>query len=297
MKLFTHLPIVGTTLCLLIALPTQADENLFGYVKGAETLPEGSWEGYQIITERANKGVGRYRAFDSVTELEYGVSNKFTVSGAVKAMSLDTQGIIIDGYLPEDRNLGLTFAGLEASMKYNFLSPALDDFGLSGYWALDYAVVDPHSGQDKDTLSIESMLIAQKYFLEGEVVWAANLGMEATSAKRKAIDDLPEDFEWPTEPEMEIEFQVGTALTYRIAPSWFIGAEVMYETEYETEVGQERWSVFAGPSVHFAANKWWATLTWFEQLDGGGELIQDNDKLHLIEKTKREARLKLGYNF
>jgi hypothetical protein len=292
-----------------VAMPVLADENLFGYVKGSETLPEGAWEGYQTFTQRkdkgtqrgnpdrANAGSGKYEALDSTTEIEYGVTNKFTVSGGIKAMSIDVEGYQIDGYLPGDRKFDFKFSGFEASMKYNFLSPALDDFGLSGYWSLDYLTVDPHSGRDKKTVSIESMLLAQKYFLEGQLIWVGNLGMEGTYAKRDEIDDLPEDFEWPTDPEMEIEFKIGTGLSYRFAPGWFAGAETMYETEFETEVGQERWSVFAGPNMHYASEKWWATLTWFKQIDGGGELIDEGDELHLIEKTKHEVRLKLGYNF
>lgn len=292
-----------------ISMSVSADENLFGYVKGAETLPEGVWEGYQTFTqrkdkgtqrgnsERQNAGAGKYEALDSTTEIEYGVTNKFTVSGGIKAMALDTSGYEINGYMPGDRDFDLKFSGLEAAMKYNFLSPAMDDFGLSGYWSMDYLTVDPHSGQDKKTVSLESMLLAQKYLLEGQLVWVGNLAMEATYAKRDEIDDLPEDFEWPTDPEMEVEFKVGTGLSYRFAPGWFAGAEALYETEYETEVGQERWTVFAGPTMHFAANKWWGTLTWFKQLDGGGERIDENDNLHLIEKTKHEVRLKLGYNF
>lgn len=282
---------------LTLALNTQADENLLGYVKGAETLPEGTWEGYQIFTRRDDKGVGKYTAIDSVTELEYGVSHKFTVSGGIKAMTLDTSGILIDGYLPEEQDTSWEFTGFELAMKYNFLSPALDDFGLSGYWELDYGTVDPHSAQDKKTISIESMLIAQKYFLEGQLIWAGNLGMEATYAKREEIDNLPAGFEWPTDPEMEIEFQLGTGLSYRFLPKWFVGLEAMYETEFETEVGQERWSVFLGPSLHYGGAKWWATLTYFEQLEGGGELVNESDDQHLIEKTKTEIRLKLGYNF
>jgi hypothetical protein len=33
----------------------QADENLFGYARGAETLPEGSWEVYGVLTNRTDK--------------------------------------------------------------------------------------------------------------------------------------------------------------------------------------------------------------------------------------------------
>lgn len=283
---------------MLAIAPTLADENLFGYVKGAETLPEHTYEAYGIVTNRTDKSVGNYDAWDTQLELEYGVTNRFTVSGALLGRSVDVNGLIVDGYLPKDEDTGLQFSGVEVSGKYNFLSPALDDFGLSGYWELDYNTIDAHSGQDKDTLSFSSLLIGQKYFLEGQLIWAGNLGLEATHAKRGEIDDLPEDFEWSTDSEVELELGVGTGLSYRFAPNWFVGAEVLYETEYETEVGQERYSIFAGPTLHFGGPTWWATFTWLPQLTGGGEKFdgQDTD-LHLIEKTEQEMRLKVGYNF
>jgi len=285
---------------LLVCAPAaHADENLLGYVKGAETLPQGAKELYQWATLRSDKSVGSYDAVDYKTEFEYGVSDRFSASVAVKLMQLDTSGIRIDAYMPEDKKFGPRFSGLELGGKYNFLQPAIAPVGLSAYWSFDWSRLDPHSGQDKDTYSFESQLIAQKYFLEGQLIWAGNLNIEATYASRKPIDDLPEDFEWPTDPEMEIELGVGTGLSYRFIENWYIGAETLYEEEFETEVGQERWSVFAGPSLHYGGAKWWATLTWFHQLEGGGEAFPDqpSDDLHLIEKTKDEYRLKFGYNF
>lgn len=108
---------------------------------------------------------------------------------------------------------------------------------------------------------------------------------------------------------MEIEWKLGTALSYRFMPNWFIGAEAVYETEFETEVGQERWTVFAGPTLHYGGAKWWGTLTWFQQVKGGGETYdnqvlgpanavpQSDTDLHLVEKTEQEIRLKVGLNF
>ncbi|WP_346837233.1 DUF6662 family protein [Microbulbifer sp. SAOS-129_SWC] len=296
MHQLSRLSTIGAVLATLSA-PALADENLFGNVKGAETMPEGSWEVYQIFTDRSDKGTGHYRAFDSTTEVEYGVSNKFTVGAGLKAIAVDTSGLVVDGYIPGDYKRDLSVAGFEATAKYNFLSPALDDFGLSGFWEFDYMSIDPHSGRDKDTLSLESSLLAQKYLLEGQLIWVGNLSMEGTYAKRSAINSLPDGFEWPTDPEMELEFKLGSGVSYRFAPNWFVGAEINYETEFETEVGQERWSVFAGPNLHYANANWWATLSWMPQLEGGGEMIIAGDDLHLIEKTKSEARLKLGYNF
>lgn len=276
----------------------QAGENLFGSVSGAETLPAGAKELYQKITIRDGKDVGDYQAIDYITEFEYGVTDRFSYSAEFKLMSLDTSGLIVDGYLPMDEQFDFKPAGTEISAKYMFLSPAKDNFGLSASFGLDYMWVDPHSGQDKNTYSFELDLLLQKFFLEGQLVWVGNVGLETTYADRKEIDNLPDDFEWPTDPEMEIEPKFGTGVSYRFMPKWFVSVEAFYETEFETEVGQERWSVFAGPSIHYGSAAWWATFSWLPQIKGGGEQFdgQDTD-LHLIEKTETEYRLKVGFNF
>lgn len=278
---------------------SYADENLFGYVKGSEVLPVGASELYQVITRRNDKGLGEYTAFNTDTEFEYGFTDHFTASASLKGQAIDTSGLVIDGYMPGDKDYGLRLSGFEIASKYNFLSPALDNFGLSLYTSFDYSSLDPHSGQDKDTYSLEFELLAQKYFMEGQMIWVGNLGMESTGAKRAEIDNLPEDFEWPTELEVELEFKLSTGLSYRFVPNWYVGFEGLYETEFETEVGQERWSFFAGPTLHYGGEKFWVSLTYLSQLEGGGEQYNDqaDSDLHLIEKTKNEMRLKVGLNF
>lgn len=277
----------------------RADEQVFGYVRGAESLPRGASEIVQTLTLRTDKGQGTYEALDSKTEYERGITDRLTAGFALKMMAIETRGLLINAYIPKDEQYDLKPSGVEGELKYNFLSPAKDPIGLAALLSLDYAWLDPHSGQDKDTLSLELDLLAQKYFLDGQLIWVGNAGVESTYAHRDDVADLPPDFEWPTEPEMEIELKVGTGLSYRFAPNWFIGAEALYETEFETEVGQERWSVFAGPSLHYASGRWWATLAWFPQLEGGGEFYdgQSDRSLHLIEKTEQEIRVKLGYAF
>ena len=299
----------------LLVLPAHADENLLGYVSGAETLPQGASEAYLFVTHRWDKGRGSYSANDVSAEYEYGLTHRLTASLELKGQSIDTSGLVIDGYLPGANSYGLKPSGIEGKLKYNFLSAAKDPVGLSGTLALVQLWRDPHSGFDKDTTKAEFGLQLQKLLLDDQLTLVANTGIEATYAKRKALDaatqasadtaiqsltsDPTASFEWPTKPEMEIEFKLGAGASYRFAPNWSVGVETQYETEFETEVGQERWSVFAGPSIHYGGKKWWATLTWFEQLAGGGEkyINQADDNLHLIEKTKHELRFKLGYNF
>ena len=167
------------------------------------------------------------------------------------------------------------------------------------YFSLEQLWRDPHSGQEKDTTSTELFLLVQKYFMEGQMIWVNNFGLESTYARRAFISGLPAGFDWPTNPEMEIALKAGTGLSYRFIPRWFIGGEVLYETEYETVVGQERWSTFLGPSLHYAREVWWATVTWFPQLQGGGTVYtgQRDTRYHLIEKTMQEIRLKIGFDF
>jgi hypothetical protein len=281
------------------AAPAPADENLLGYLAGAETLPEGAKEGYLWVTRRQDKGVGSYQATDVEVEYEYGLSARLTGALALKGQSIHTRGILIDGYVPGDESYGLAASGVEGKLKYMFLSPGIDPVGLAGRFGVEYSWLDPHSGQDKRKLSATTEFLLQKYFLDDQLVTVANLGLESTYARREPIADLPADFEWTTDPEMEVELKAGVGLAYRFAPRWFVGVETFYETEFETEVGQERWSWHAGPSLHYGDRRWWATLTWMPQLRGGGETYpgQTDTDLHLIEKTEQEIRLKVGYNF
>jgi len=300
---------------LLLAVPAAADENLFGYLQGAEPTPKGHNEVYTWLTRRWDKGAGQYSAYDLKIEYEHGITDNLSGGVALKGLAIDTSGIRIDGYVPADDKYGMRLSGIEASLKYSFLRPALDDIGLAAYLSGSYSWLDVHSGQGKDVYNVELKFLAQKYALDGQLVFVGNVGLESTYAQRKPIANLPinddtgEPLEWPTTPEMEIELLAGIGASYRFAPNWYFGLEALYVTEFETEVGQERWSLQAGPTLHYGSKKWWATLTWFPQLSGGGVKFgpasfngqaypgQDDPNLHLIEKTKNEMRLKVGINF
>ena len=129
-------------LCLGVAVFASsafADENLFGYVKGSETLPKGAWELYEVTTLRSGKGRGDYTAWNLEAEAEYGVTHRLSATGGLNFQSIDTKGLVIDGYLPGDKEYGPKLSGMEAALKYNFLAPAKDNIGLSGTLGLDYA--------------------------------------------------------------------------------------------------------------------------------------------------------------
>lgn len=96
-----------------IAPAAHSDENLFGYVSGAETLPQDGSEAYVWLTHRWDKGQGEYSAYDAELEYEYGVTSRFTASVALLGQSIDTHGLVIDAYLPGAESYGLKPSGIE----------------------------------------------------------------------------------------------------------------------------------------------------------------------------------------
>src|SRR5260370_16268861 len=60
-------------------LPTtaRADEQLFGWVLGSETLPAGHAESYEFLTYRTGKPEGHYRALYTDTDFSYVFSFQF----------------------------------------------------------------------------------------------------------------------------------------------------------------------------------------------------------------------------
>ena len=166
MKSISLLAIPSAAFCLSAAFPASADENLLGYVSGAETLPQGASEAYVWLTRRSDKGHGKYTAYDSELEYEYGVTSRFTASVALLGQSIDTSGLVIDAYLPGAESYRMKPSGIEVKGKYNFLSPAMDPVGLSAMFELHQSWLDPHSGQNKDTTSFDVSMQAQKFFLD-----------------------------------------------------------------------------------------------------------------------------------
>jgi hypothetical protein len=278
----------------------RADENLFGYVTGADTLPQGAGEIYQWVTYRKDKGVGEYSAYDLKTELEYGFTDRLTGSLYLNASKHNIQGAapLADtnddgvGDTPEypDLSTGIRFQGVQASVKYNILSPYKDGWGLSVYVEPGYSTIFKISGQKQQEYSLETKLILQKNFLDDQLVWATNLSPEFERRK----------FDGESEWEKEMSLELSSGLSYRFAPKWYAALEARYHSEYPDwpdHATREHWAVFLGPTLHFGDQKWWFTVTWLPQLRGGPTDPTRSDTLHLEEHEKNEYRLKVGYNF
>jgi hypothetical protein len=270
--------------------PVGADENLWGYVYGTETLPKGGTEIYQWITNRRDKGQGTYSAWDYKTELEYGFTDRFQGSVYLNFRQHDIQGSapIEENGEPEypDRN-SFGFDGIQASLKYAFLSPYKDWMGLALYFEPGYSRINKESGQSQTQYSFETKLLLQKNFLDDQLVFAYNLTAELARTKPGNGGS------W----EGELEMEQTAGLSYRLAPGWFAGLEARYVSEYPDLGSREFWAFFAGPNLHWADKHWWATFTWLPQLHGSPNDPTRSSRLFLDDLEKQEFRLKVGYEF
>jgi hypothetical protein len=277
--------------CLLatgVPLCAHADENLFGYVYGAETLPAGGNELYAWITQRNDKGEGTYRSTDVQFEYEHGWSDRFQTSVYLTGRSHHISGDALEDEetgLSIENDRGLDFDGAKVSFKWNLRSPYKDGFGLALYVEPEYSGIDKISGERVREVGIETKLILQKNFMDDQIVTAYNLTLEPEWER--------EDGKW--EPELAVENTAG--ISYRFAPNWFAGVETRVHMEFPDYGAREHWAWFAGPTLHYGGRTFWGTLTWLPQIKGGPTDSDRSRRLHLEEHERSETRLKIGYNF
>jgi hypothetical protein len=272
-----------TIAVIALAVPSApADEHLFGYTRGAETLPAGHYDVYQFTTLRAGKDVGTYRAWDFETEAEYGLSDKLQASLAVVNHYFKNSGM----EELEDQSR-YRFGGLEAAVKYRLKSPFIDGYGLAIRPEIGFSRYDDVGGLLQHELLLGSTLIYQHNYFDDTLIFSANAGF---------------DFTWGKQPAEAYDHELlldGLAgLSYRFAPGWFAGVEGHIHAEYPNfDVGTHEHTVlFAGPSLHYGARRWWATLTWVYQVYGA-EVDATVPHHAYAEESRNEYRLKIGLNF
>ncbi|MEP6669749.1 MAG: DUF6662 family protein [Chthoniobacter sp.] len=273
-------------LALALALggnpPARADENLFGFVRGAETLPKGHYDVYQTVTLRTGKDVGVYRGWDSDTEVEYGFTDKLQGS-----LSLVNRYIYNRGVEELDDTNHLTFGGFEGTTKYRILSPFKDPFGLAVRLETGWLLHDEVAGLLEHEIYVAPEIIVQKNFLDDTLITELNFGGEWAWGK-----DPAEQY------YKEFSLQGGVGVTYRIAPKWFVGLEGHARGEWPLFNFNlfEHSVVYAGPAIHYATERWWVTLSYNYQIYGHG--IDELPRTQTFaEETRHEIRFKVGFNF
>jgi hypothetical protein len=279
--------IAATGLAVLAAAaPAHADEQLFGFVRGSETLPKGKSEVYQFVTMRTGKAEGSYYGFDFETEVEHGFTDKWQASLAVEQHYFNNSGVNGDRDALDDTD-AYKFGGLAASTKYNLWSPFKDPLGVALRLEGGYLWHDEVDGLLQHERYVAPEIDLQKNFLDDTLITEAWGGAEWAWGKQPA-EQYPK----------EMSFQGGMGVSYRFAPNWFFGPEINSRAEYpQFDFGNfEHVVVYAGPSLHYSSERWWVTLSYVYQVWGNG-VDEPADGKTYAEETTSKVRLKVGFNF
>ena len=280
------LAVTVTTTIYLTALAVWADEQLFGFVRGAETLPRGKSELYQFVTLRTEKSEGTYYGLDFETEVEHGFTDRFQASLSVENHYFYNRDVTGSRDALDDTD-GYRFGGVAASGKYRLLSPFKDPVGLALRLEGGYLWHDEVDGLTEHETYLAPEMDFQKNFCDDTLITELWFGSEWAWGKRPA-EQYPR----------ELAMQGGGGVSYRFAANWFAGIESHVRSEWPLFDFDnfEHAVIYAGPSLHYAAERWWVTLTWNYQVWGDG-VDEPHDGQTFAEETRQAARVKVGIDF
>lgn len=326
MKIPAHI-LHRPALCLLGAItatlfaPTaaQASEAVFTHTYLAETLPQGAKEVEQWVTVRSKRSEGKYTLTQSRTEVEYGVTDRWTVALYANAYSVTAQNnnsiasrnnytVVGDGdevsgggpvtagpYVPFAEQLPLPssryhksdFESVSVESIYQVLSPYKDQIGLAAY-------VEATVGSKTEELELK--LLLQKNLMEDQLILAANVAVELEREKWSGIS---------VEKETKLELSGGAS--YRFAPGWRAGLELRNERVWEGGYGfskskRDYSAWFAGPTIHYAGKRFFVTAGYMQQMPWAtaySAAAKDELVDHRVYKAseRHSARVKVGVSF
>lgn len=238
--------LLATMLAACAVINANADERRFTYTYEPETLPKGNLEFESWITVRSQKtsagevGKENFNRFDFREELEYGVTDRYTVGLYLNGKHESYRDVTT---APPTDEAELEFEGISIENRYMVLNPADHPIGLTLY-------LEPTFSGSEAELE-QKIIIGQRH---GDWKWAVNL-VHAT--------EWEDNFH---EHEGELEFTAG--LTRDINANWSIGIEARNHNELPEYETWENTALFVGPVVSFRQEKWWATLSVMPQVWG-----------------------------
>lgn len=293
-----------------IASTAQADEPLLGFLYTTDLLPKHGQEFEQWATWRHQKAGGQFDLLEGQTEYSYGVTDSLQLSGYLiydwtQAYRNGPDGTTTppepySAYFPgpySHFNSTKFIAGAFEAI-WRVRSPYTDPVGIA-------FLFEPEIGPRFQELTAKA--IFQKNFLDDRLVLVGN----ATWAPE--VRELPGNpYAAPgsgtdrpnTNIETDVNFGVGAS--YRFTSNWAVGWEVQNEREINRFAlfDHSQWmgnAVYTGPTIHYANQHFFATLTWWQQLPiahnymDPSMIVNGYDTDVDFEHTR--VRLKVGYYF
>src|SRR5215467_2550632 len=158
--------IIGCSIAA-VALLSKADERRFTYTYEPEVLPQGGLEFEQWVTLRTQRTSGgevqqgNYNLWELREELEYGVTDNYSVS---LYLNLESESFRDFSQNPASDVSNFRFDGISIENRYMLLNPANHAVGLTLY-------LEPRFSGDEAEIE-EKILLGQRY---GDWKWAFNV--------------------------------------------------------------------------------------------------------------------------
>lgn len=251
----------------------KADERRFTYTYEPETLPAGAleYENWVTLRSQRNERVGKdnYNRWDLRQELEYGVTDRYTV-----ALYLNEKAESYRNPFTGADESEFEFKGISLENRYNVLNPAEHPIGVTLY------LEGRFSGEEAELE--QKLIFGQRH---GQWKWALNLE-HATEWE----DNLHE-----TEGELGASLGVARDL----GKNWSLGLEMRNQTLLPEYHAVENTALFLGPTVSYHQERWWAALTVLPQIHGwnfDGD-PDGNRHLELVDHERINVRLLIGIHF
>lgn len=308
----TRSSLVLSLMALLLPMAAHADENLWVYARGSDTLPDGKLELKVSDVVRMDKESGDYTFHDLRSEVEYGLTDRLTLSAEVLLFHHD--------YSVDDPDLnpmyetqggdGSTFrdtqyAGFELSGKYNLMSAYKDPLGIALGFGYERRTKYRLDGADIDQDSFTVTAYFQKNWLDDTVTLAVTPKIEFERRKSPGV------------LEEEIALDAAAGIAWRFQPNWNAGLEFRHQSDYlnpqedgvfnpdldrssfdltDFRVGsQHQRGNYFGPVLHYANQQWWATAGLLWQVRGGGSPFSySHHNRNFDEHERRHLGLTLG---
>ena len=261
---------------MLSTMTTMASERYFTFTYEPEGMPKGATEFEQWVTLRTQRsedvGQENYNRWELREELEYGVTDNYTIAGYINLLQATSYKDPASGETENETE----FKGVSLENRYMLWNPAEHPVGVTLYFEPAY------SGDEAEVE--EKIIFGQRH---GDWKWALNISNET---------------EWElNEGEYEGVFEVDFGLTRHLNPHWSVGFEFVNHNVLPSYEEWELTAFFLGPVVTFTTEKWWASLTVLPQVWGnnvsGGPDPDGVNNLELEDHERLNVRLIFGVGF
>ncbi|MGV2981642.1 hypothetical protein ACERNI_15750 [Camelimonas sp. ID_303_24] len=257
-------------------------EHLFGFAEGSDIGQPGELELETEATGRFGKRHGSFSAIDAAISLKAPVTRSFRLSPGFIVSRYDIHG------MPDQVDRHRTaLDGAFLDMRFRVLDRAVAPVGLTLGVTPGFGGVEPGTGLRSREYGASFKVLIDREIIPGQLIAALNLDYDMGVSRPHASG-----------VGHGSGVGVTAALSWRLRPDVFVGAEAHYARAYEG-LGLDRYAgqaLFVGPTLYVAfGSHLWASVAWRAQLAGDARHHAGHFDLDQFER--HQVRLRVGGHF